>query len=75
MAEVSDLDLSPEQCARLAEIWERLFQLYLAQANAGAAQQGALQREIDDLVAQRNAIRDWGWSTGRDAGKDWKKRK
>lgn len=58
---------TPEQSARLTRIWDRLYELYLEQANGGR-QPAAIQAEIDQLIRERNAIRSWGWSTGR----NWK---
>jgi hypothetical protein len=56
-----------EQRAELTRIWDRLYGLYLQQGN-GERDAVELQAEIDALIAQRNAIRPWGWSTGR----NWK---
>ncbi|MGH7093717.1 MAG: hypothetical protein ACREFB_09315 [Stellaceae bacterium] len=58
---------TPEQRARLATIWDRLYELYLQQAN-GERDGIVVQGEIDTLLAERDAIRPWGWSTG----KNWK---
>lgn len=58
---------TPEQRTRLTEIWDRLYDLYLDQAN-GERNPAAVQADIDRLIAERNAIRPWGWNTG----KNWK---
>jgi hypothetical protein len=58
---------TPEESARLTQIWDRLYELYLEQANGGR-EPLAIQGEIDSLIAERNAIRPWGWNTGR----NWK---
>jgi hypothetical protein len=59
-------EFTPEQRARLTEIWDQLYELYLKRANGDPS--GAIEAEIEGLIAQRNAIRPWGWNTG----KDWK---
>ena len=56
-----------EQRAELTRIWDKLYGLYLQQGN-GERDAAELQAEIDTLIAQRDAIRPWGWSTGR----NWK---
>jgi hypothetical protein len=58
---------TPEQNAQLTKIWDRLYQLYVEQAN-GTREARTIQAEIDDLIKQRDAIRSWGWNTGR----NWK---
>jgi hypothetical protein len=58
---------TPEENARLTKIWDRLYQLYVEQANASRDGR-AIQAEIDALIKERDAIRPWGWSTGR----NWK---
>ena len=58
---------TPEESARLTQIWDRLYELYLEQAN-GTRDSILVQTEIDQLIAERNAIRPWGWNTGR----NWK---
>ena len=58
---------TPEQNARLTEIWDRLYVLYLAQAN-GDRGGTEIDSEIRRLIEERDAIRPWGWNTG----KDWK---
>jgi len=59
--------LTPEQNTRLGEIWDRLYVLYLAQAN-GESGGRPIESEIAALIAERDAIRPWGWNTG----KNWK---
>jgi len=56
--------LTEEQSAQLTVIWDRLYQLYLEKAN-GERAPAEIDREIDALIARRNAIRSWGWNTGR----------
>ena len=64
---------TPEENAELTRIWDRLYELYLERANGSRA--GALiDAEIAELIRQRDEIRDWGWSTGRDWREDQKKR-
>jgi len=58
---------TPEESARLTQIWDRLYELYLEQAN-GTRDALAIKDEIDHLIAERDAIRPWGWNTGR----NWK---
>ena len=58
---------TPEESARLTQIWDRLTELYLEQVN-GPRSGAEIQVEIDQLIAERNAIRPWGWNTGR----NWK---
>lgn len=58
---------TPEQSAELVRIWDRLYELYLEQAN-GSRDPAAIQAEIDGLIKARDAIRSWGWNTGR----NWK---
>jgi len=58
---------TPEESARLTKIWDRLYELYLEQAN-GTRDNLAIQSEINNLIAERDAIRPWGWNTGR----NWK---
>ena len=62
-----DDGFTPEQRMRLTGIWDRLYELYLEQAN-GARDGGRIDAEIATLIAERNAIRPWGWSTGQ----NWK---
>ena len=63
-------EFTPEESARLTQIWDRLYELYLAQANGRNGPE--VTAEIDELIRQRNAIRDWGWSTGRNWRDDQK---
>jgi hypothetical protein len=56
-----------EESARLAKIWDRLYELYLQRAIGGGSEP-AIEAEIEALIKERNAIRAWGWNTGR----DWK---
>ena len=58
---------TPEESARLTQIWDRLYALYLEQAN-GDRDAAEIQSEIDALIQERDAIRPWGWNTGR----NWK---
>jgi hypothetical protein len=58
---------TPEESARLTQIWDRLYALYLEQAN-GDRDAAEIQTEIDGLIQERDAIRPWGWNTGR----NWK---
>jgi hypothetical protein len=53
-----------EESARLAVIWDQLYSLYLARANAERPED-EIEAEIAELIAQRNEIRSWGWNTGR----------
>jgi hypothetical protein len=56
--------LTPEQNAKLTVIWDQLYSLYLAKANGDRPVAG-IDAEIEKLIGQRNAIRPWGWDTGR----------
>jgi hypothetical protein len=67
----SDSDLSPEDQARLTQIWDQLYALYLAKAN-GQRAAGDIDADIAALITQRDAIRSWGWSTGRNWREDQK---
>ncbi|HEY1798829.1 MAG TPA: hypothetical protein VGG57_22140 [Stellaceae bacterium] len=58
---------TPEQRQRLTHIWDRLYELYLEQVN-GARDSGQIDTEIQSLIAERDAIRPWGWNTGQ----NWK---
>jgi hypothetical protein len=58
---------TPEESARLTEIWDKLYELYLQRAN-GDRDPDVLEAEIQALIKQRDAIRPWGWNTGR----NWK---
>lgn len=56
-----------EQRAELTRIWDRLYELYLQRGN-GERDGAELEAEIQGLIQARDAIRPWGWSTGR----NWK---
>jgi hypothetical protein len=58
---------TPEENARLTKIWDRLYELYVEKAN-GSREPVEIQSEIDALIQERDAIRPWGWNTGR----NWK---
>ena len=58
---------TPEEAARLTVIWDRLYVLYLEQAN-GERDGAQIESEIQALIKERDAIRPWGWNTGR----NWK---
>lgn len=58
---------TPEESARLTVIWDRLYELYLERAN-GERDGNAIEAEIQALISERDAIRPWGWNTGR----NWK---
>jgi len=58
---------TPEESARLTKIWDRLYVLYLEQAN-GERDGAEIEREIAALIKERDEIRPWGWNTGR----NWK---
>ena len=58
---------TPEETARLTQIWDRLYECYLEQAN-GSRDGLAVDIEIQALIKERDAIRPWGWNTGR----NWK---
>jgi hypothetical protein len=58
---------TPEENAALTKIWDRLYALYIEQAN-GSRPGADIQRDIDQMIAARDAIRPWGWNTGR----NWK---
>ncbi len=64
---MADDGFTPEQRARLTQVWDRLYELYLEQVN-GARDGGQIDTEIQSLIAERDAIRPWGWNTG----KNWK---
>jgi hypothetical protein len=66
-------EFTPEENARLTEIWDRLYELYLERAN-GKRDGAVVEAEIAELIRQRDEIRDWGWSTGRDWREDQKRR-
>jgi hypothetical protein len=59
--------LTAEENARLAVIFDRLYELYLAKAN-GDRPEAEIDAEIAEQIRQRDAIRAWGWNTGR----NWK---
>ena len=56
--------LTDEQNAELTVIWDQLYALYLAKAN-GDRTEREIDAEIEQLIEKRNAIRAWGWNTGR----------
>jgi hypothetical protein len=58
---------TPEESAQLTRIWDRLYELYLERAN-GDRDGDEIDAEIQLLIEERDAIRPWGWSTGR----NWK---
>ena len=58
---------NPDESARLTQIWDRLYELYLERVN-GDRSGPEVDTEIETLIKERNKIRSWGWSTGR----DWK---
>ena len=58
---------TPEESARLTKIWDRLYELYLERAN-GDRDGDEIEAEIQTLIRERDEIRPWGWSTGR----NWK---
>jgi hypothetical protein len=58
---------SADESTRLTRIWDRLYELYLDRVN-GDRSGPEIDREIESLIKERNKIRAWGWSTGR----DWK---
>ena len=56
--------LTAEQSERLTVIWDKLYTLYLEKAN-GDRPATDIDAEIEELIKQRNAVRAWGWDTGR----------
>ena len=60
-------EFTGEERARLTEIWDRLYELYLETANGGRSGP-EIEAEIESLIQRRDAIRAWGWNTGR----NWK---
>ena len=56
--------LTAEQSEQLTVIWDKLYTLYLQKAN-GDRPEIDIDVEIEELIKQRNAIRSWGWNTGR----------
>jgi hypothetical protein len=59
--------LTDAQNAELTVIWDQLYALYLAKAN-GSRSERDIDADIEKLIERRNAIRPWGWNTGR----NWK---
>jgi hypothetical protein len=55
---------TPEQSERLTVILDRLYQLQLEKAN-GDRPIAAIDAEIEAMTKERDAIRSWGWDTGR----------
>ena len=53
-----------EQNAQLTVIWDRLYALYLEKA-IGDRPIAEVEVDIAEMIKQRNAIRSWGWDTGR----------
>jgi hypothetical protein len=60
--------LTPEQSERLTVIWDKLYALYLEKAN-GDRPLAEVDADIDAMIKERDAIRAWGWDTGR----NWRK--
>ncbi len=58
---------TPEESARLTKIWDRLYELYVERAN-GSRESSEIDGEVNELIRERDAIRAWGWNTGR----NWK---
>ena len=58
---------TPEETTRLTKIWDRLYELYLEQAN-GERDGTQIEGEIQALIKERDGIRPWRWNTGR----NWK---
>ena len=58
---------TPQESARLTQIWDRLYELYLERAN-GERDGADIEAEIETLIKERDSIRPWGWNTGR----NWK---
>ena len=56
--------LTADESAKLAVIWDKLYALYLEKA-VGDRPIAVIDVEIETLIEQRNAIRSWGWNTGR----------
>jgi hypothetical protein len=56
--------LTDEQSEELTVIWDKLYQLYLEKAN-GERPLAEVDADIAEMIKQRNAIRSWGWDTGR----------
>jgi len=53
-----------EQEAELTIIWDKLYALYLEKAN-GDRPIAEIEADIEETIRQRDAIRSWGWNTGR----------
>lgn len=62
-----DISLTPAQMAKLSPILDRIYDLQLERIN-GERAESVIDAEIEALIQQRNAIRSWGWNTGR----NWK---
>jgi hypothetical protein len=58
-----------EQSEELTVIWDKLYALYLEKAN-GDRPIAQIDADIEKMIKQRDAIRAWGWDTGRDWRKD-----
>jgi hypothetical protein len=56
--------LTEEQSEELTVIWDKLYQLYLEKAN-GDRPLVDVEADIAEMIKRRNAIRSWGWDTGR----------
>ena len=56
--------LTEDESAQLSVIWDRLYALYLEKAN-GDRSEADIDIEIAEVIKQRDAIRSWGWNTGR----------
>ena len=56
--------LTADESAKLAVIWDKLYALYLEKA-IGDRPVAVIDGEIEILIEERNAIRSWGWNTGR----------
>lgn len=69
MAEPFFPPFTQEQSDRLTVIWDRLYQLYLEKAN-GDRPLVEIDAEIEAMIKERNAIRPWGWDTGRNWRQD-----
>jgi hypothetical protein len=60
--------LTPEQSERLTVILDKLYDLYLEKAN-GDRPLTEIEVDIETTIKERDAIRSWGWDTGR----NWRK--
>ena len=58
-----------DQSEKLTVIWDKLYKLYLEKAN-GDRPLAEIDADVEQLIKERNAIRSWGWDTGRDWRKD-----